>query len=109
MKRRLTCLLLALILLLGMLPSVCAASDEAQTAADALHTLGLFNGTGSNADGTPIYDLDRTPTRHEAVTMLVRLLGKESDAKYGLQRRRERHLCAVHHVRAARTRLYERR
>lgn len=83
MKRRLTCLLLALILLLGMLPSVCAASDEAQTAADALHTLGLFNGTGSNADGTPIYDLDRTPTRHEAVTMLVRLLGKESDAKYG--------------------------
>ena len=48
MKRRLTCLLLALILLLGMLPSVCAASDEAQTAADALHTLGLFNGTCSS-------------------------------------------------------------
>ena len=55
-------------------------ATKAQTAADALHTLGLFNGTGSNADGTPIYDLDRTPTRHEAVTMLVRLLGKESDA-----------------------------
>lgn len=83
MKRRLLCLLLALVLLLSMLPAVYAASDEAQTAADALHTLGLFNGTGTNADGTPIYDLDRTPTRHEAVTMLVRLLGMESDAKYG--------------------------
>ena len=60
-----------------------AASDEAVTAADALHELGLFNGTGTDANGKPIYDLDRAPTRHEAVTMLVRILGKEEEAKSG--------------------------
>jgi hypothetical protein len=56
--------------------SAFAARTEPASAADKLHTLGLFQGTGSNADGTPNYDLARTPTRAEAVTMLVRLLGK---------------------------------
>ena len=60
-------------------------TDEslAQTAADKLYALGLFQGVGDNADGTPDFALDRAPTRHEAVTMLVRLLGKESDARNG--------------------------
>ncbi len=53
----------------------------AVASADALHTLGLFNGVGVNADGSPDYDLRRVPTRSEAVTMLVRLLGKETAAK----------------------------
>lgn len=48
-----------------------------------LYDLGLFQGAGYHLDGTPNFDLDRIPTRYEAVTMLVRLLGKESEAKEG--------------------------
>ena len=43
--------------------------------ADSLHEMGLFQGTQNG------YDLDRTPTRAEAAVMLVRLLGKEAEAK----------------------------
>ena len=43
--------------------------------ADSLHEMGLFQGTQNG------YDLDRTPTRAEASVMLVRLLGKEDEAK----------------------------
>lgn len=77
--------LLALILALacGMAPAVSAAGSEAVKAADTLNALGLFSGTGTDARGKPIYDLDRAPTRAEAVTMLVRLLGKENQAKAG--------------------------
>lgn len=52
----------------------------ALAAADALHEMGLFNGVGNDASGNPLYALDRAPTRYEAVTMLVRLLGKEAEA-----------------------------
>jgi hypothetical protein len=64
----------------SLIPSAFAANDEATDAANALHEIGLFNGTGTDEDGNPIYDLDRTPTRQEAVVMLVRLLGKEKEA-----------------------------
>ena len=80
MKRFLS-FILALVLAASLVPSAFAASDEAVQAANALHTLGLFNGTGTDANGNPIYDLDRAPTREEAITMLIRLMGKESDAK----------------------------
>lgn len=80
MKRFLS-LILALTLAVSLVPSAFAASDEAVQAANALHTLGLFNGTGTDANGNPIYDLDRAPTREEAITMLIRLMGKEADAK----------------------------
>lgn len=83
MKKRLISFLLALIMMCSLAPMAFAASSDALEAADALHELGLFNGAGTNADGTPNYDLDRVPTRHEAVTMLVRLLGKEAEAKNG--------------------------
>lgn len=43
--------------------------------ADSLHEMGLFQGAQNG------YDLDRTPTRAEAAVMLVRLLGKEAEAK----------------------------
>lgn len=43
--------------------------------ADSLHEMGLFQGTQNG------YDLDRTPTRAEAAVILVRLLGKEDEAK----------------------------
>lgn len=80
MKRFLS-FILALVLAASLVPSAFAASDEAVQAANALYTLGLFNGTGTDANGNPIYDLDRAPTREEAITMLIRLMGKESDAK----------------------------
>ena len=56
---------------------------SAASAADRLHKLGLFQGIGTAADGKPNFDLQRAPTRAEAITMLVRLLGKESEAKNG--------------------------
>ncbi|MEG2383776.1 MAG: hypothetical protein RSB39_09330 [Oscillospiraceae bacterium] len=74
---------LTLVLILCMVPAAFAASSEAVAAADALNALGLFSGTGIDASGKPIYDLDRAPTRAEAVVMLVRLLGKEDEAKTG--------------------------
>ena len=57
--------------------------DPYLSSAEALHDLGLFQGTGTNADGTPIYDLDKTPSRNQTLIMLVRLLGKEAEAKSG--------------------------
>ena len=84
MKKKLMCLVLALITLFSVMPGAAAAeTDEATAAAEALYELGLFRGTGTNADGTPIFDLDKTPTRNQAVIMLVRLLGKEEEALAG--------------------------
>ncbi len=74
---------LPIILTLSLCSPALAADMTAQSAADSLHALGLFSGVGTNPDGTPNYDLNRTPTRQEAVTMLVRLLGKEAEAKAG--------------------------
>ena len=67
---------LVLLLALAMLASVpvFAAGDEAAAAADALAALGLFRGTGEG------YELDRAPTRAEALVMLTRLLGREEEA-----------------------------
>lgn len=81
--KRILSLILSLALAFSLMPSAFAASNEAVQAAEALHSLGLFNGTGTDASGNPIYDLDRAPTRQEAITMLVRLLGKEDAAKQG--------------------------
>lgn len=81
-NRKLLCLALVLCLLTALaLPA--AAADPQQAAADRLYDLGLFNGIGINADGTPDYALDRSLSRQEAVTMLVRLLGCEQEAKNG--------------------------
>ena len=55
----------------------------AQDAAKTLHALGLFRGVGDNADGSPDFALERVPTRHEALVMLVRLLGKDGEALGG--------------------------
>ena len=87
MKKKVTALFLALALTLALVPAfslpASAASEEAQAAADALYALGLFQGTGTHSDGTPNFALDSTPTREQAVTMLVRLLGKEEEALAG--------------------------
>ena len=76
-------LFLALTLMLCLVPSAFATKDEAMEAAQQLYELGLFRGTGTNADGTPVFDLEKTPTRNQAIIMLVRLLGKEEEALAG--------------------------
>ena len=57
--------------------------DTALRFADSLHALGLFNGTGTAPNGAPVYELNRTGTRAEAVVMLVRFMGREEEAKNG--------------------------
>lgn len=68
---RITALSLALIMLLTV---GIWADGGAQTGADRLHALGLFQGTGSG------YALDKTATRMQGLIMLIRLLGEETDA-----------------------------
>jgi competence protein ComEC len=76
-------ILLSLVLVFGFTSNAAAASQPAMDAAESLYDLGLFRGVGINADGNPNFDLDRNPTRTEAVTMLVRLLGQDAAAKAG--------------------------
>ena len=86
MKRCVT-LLLALLMAGSVifLPARAVDSVTASGAAQLLYDLGLFRGTGVKADGTPEFDLNRAPTRAEAVTMLVRLLGAEEQAMRSVQ------------------------
>ena len=72
--KRLLKTLSASLLIVGSL-AVSAAAANFDHCADALKDLGLFQGTAQG------YELDRAPTRGEAATMLVRLLGKETEAK----------------------------
>lgn len=81
--KKIFALILTLALVISMVPCAFAASDEAVMAANTLYELGLFNGTGMDENGKPIYDLDSIPTRNQAVTMLVRLLGKSDEAVSG--------------------------
>ena len=83
MRKKLISLLLALILCFAMAIPAVAASDTAIASAENLHLYGLFKGVGTNVDGSPNYDLDRGLTRAEAVTLLVRLLGREPAATAG--------------------------
>ncbi|HHX24566.1 MAG TPA: hypothetical protein GX723_11285 [Thermoanaerobacterales bacterium] len=52
-----------------------AEVDTTLDRANALKDLGLFKGTGSG------FDLDRAPTRTEAIVMLLRMLGEEKKAE----------------------------
>ena len=76
-------IVLAIALVLASTALCFAATDSETMCATALYNLGLFKGTGTKADGSPEYALDRAPSRQEAVTMLVRLLGKETEANEG--------------------------
>jgi len=75
MKRAAT-LALALILAFSLLTAMPAAfaAEDAEATADGLNALGLFQGTGEG------YELDRAPTQAEALVLLIRLLGSESEA-----------------------------
>ena len=81
--KKLLCMLFALFAVLSLSTAALAADYTAEESANALYELGLFQGTGETANGKPIYSLDTAPTRAQAVTMLVRLLGRESEARAG--------------------------
>lgn len=83
-------MILVLALICCFVPSALAvgtgvqdATAYAQTAAEKLNSLGLFSGTGTDAAGNPEFDLGSVPTRAEAMTMLVGLLGKTDAAQAG--------------------------
>ena len=80
MKRILT-IILTLCLCLSMAVPVSAATEKSTASADHLYELGLMNGTGTDADGKPVYSLDRTMTRQEAITLVLSLLGKKEEAQ----------------------------
>lgn len=86
-KRFFVCLLVTILLCTQMAVNAFAAppgrDTAGQAAAEELHGLGLFLGSGDLPDGSPNFELDRTPTRGEALVMLVRLLGAEDEAKTG--------------------------
>jgi hypothetical protein len=86
MKKRLISYLLTIAIVvsasISTMPSASAATSALSSAYN-LYKLGLFKGAGTNADGTPDFALDRAPTRAEAVVMLIRLIGKEKEAKNG--------------------------
>lgn len=57
--------------------------DKGSQAANTLHSLGLFQGTGLLPDGSPSFELDRSALRGEALVMLIRLLGAEGEVLSG--------------------------
>ncbi len=78
MKKLIVLILAVMLLLACAIPAQAADSRKAEAAA-VLYDLGLFQGTGTNADGTPDFSLDRAAKRAEGVTLLVRLLGIDEE------------------------------
>ncbi len=85
LKKRTIPLLIAVVLACSVLSPSALAIDSGRlsngrAAAETLNKLGLFRGVGKLPDGSINFALERAPTRAEAVTMLVRLLGGEAEA-----------------------------
>ncbi len=78
--KKLLLALLALSLLSTTFLSPTFASARSLDSATILNELGLFKGVGTLENGEIDFDLNRAPTRQEAITMLVRLIGKEANA-----------------------------
>ncbi len=74
----------ALCFSLFALPASAVETENNQAyAAQLLFDLGLMKGVGTKGDGSPDFDLGSAPNREQAVTMLVRLLGKDAAATAG--------------------------
>ena len=85
-KKRMPALLLCLVLCLTTCLGIGTAAEwrdlsQQRGQAMRLQSLGLFLGVGEGSNGFTDFDLERSPSRAEAVTMLVRALGKDSEAK----------------------------
>ena len=86
-SRLLVCLLAAVLLCTQLTVGAFAAPldrlSAGQAAAEELYAMGLFQGVVALPDGSPNFSLNRTPTRGEALVMLVRLRGEEKTALTG--------------------------
>lgn len=80
MRKIITAALVAVLSISALTP-VFAASTQAQNTAQILYKKGILNGTGTDENGKAIFDLERSTTRAEAVTLLVTLMGKTDEAK----------------------------
>ena len=79
--KKILAILLAVIMAAGCF-SVCMAENaEDTTHANLLYKLGLFSGTGTDENGNPVFGLENKLSRQESTVLLVRLLGKEAEAK----------------------------
>lgn len=78
MKSMISIILVLAMSLILLISAYAANNAEAETKAAALKQLGLFKGVSDKN-----FDLDRAPTRIEALVMLIRILGKESEALNG--------------------------
>lgn len=81
MRKKLLSLLLAVLLFLGMALPALADSEARDISFEAdlaygLKALGLFEGVSARN-----FDLERAPTRTEALIMLIRLLGRDAEAR----------------------------
>lgn len=82
MKKRIVSLVVVVCIMLGFtIPAEAAyAKSPVEPLADILYAENLFKGTGMTERDEPIYQLYGSVTRAQAITMLVRILGKESEA-----------------------------
>ncbi len=83
MGKRLCSAVLAILMAAAFMVQPAAAATaptKGQESADFLYDLGLFRGTGMNAEGLPVFELERAPSRIEALVMLLRLMGLEQQA-----------------------------
>lgn len=80
MRRRVLSFLLCAILCVSLFPAAAAARDFSteESLAAQLKQLGLFKGVSESS-----FELDRAPTRIEALVMLIRVLGREQEALNG--------------------------
>lgn len=79
--KKIVSLLLAVMLAFSAVPAAFAADAETGAdAANALYSLGLLAGKGTNADGSVNFDLGGSLTRAESITQVVRFLGAEKKA-----------------------------
>jgi len=82
MKKKVLSLAIVVCIILGLIiPAEAAyAKSPAEPLANILYAEKLFRGTGMTDRDEPIYQLYGSVTRAQAITMLVRILGKESEA-----------------------------
>lgn len=82
MKKRMLAMLLSLVMAVSFIVFPAQAAYEPQYTAEAetLYELGLFKGTGTHADGTPVFSPENNVTRLQALIMLIRLPGQEDEA-----------------------------
>lgn len=76
MSKRIISIILVFVMVLSFAPFVQAAEDGRYISeAEQLKSLGVFQGTDNG------FELNREPTRLEGLVMLIRLLGKETEAQ----------------------------